>query len=419
MKSIIKHHFFFIFIILTNSLYSQEKDIYIKTQNSNWNNFSENIEAENNVRFFYKQNSIPNVEIIVKKDSVLLQRVLKESFSSTGIKVSYDGKGNYFLFKNFSFSSDIENLFVKNQTNQIMHGEIKDIDTDGEYLKTYQDFISESVVIGTNGNGNGKKIVKLSGYVTNASDGDIIPQARLMINELNTNTMSNMSGYYEILITPGTYTLIAYSLGMYNRNYKITVLSDGKLNIPLKTKSFLLEEAVVSANRNHNVRSTSMGFEKITAKSIKELPVVLGEPDIIKVALLLPGVQTIGEISSGFNVRGSPADQTMFYINDLPIYNSSHLFGLYTTFSSDAINAFEFYKSNIPIEYGGHLSSIFNIEAKKGNKENFSARAGIGPFSSRLLIEGPMQRDSSSSFLISYRSTYSDSIINKNDKELS
>jgi hypothetical protein len=158
-----------------------------------------------------------------------------------------------------------------------------------------------------------------------------------------------------------------------------------------------------------------MGFEKITAKSIKELPVVLGEPDIVKVALLLPGVQTIGEVSSGFNVRGSPADQNMFYINDLPIYNSSHLFGLYTTFNADAINAFEFYKSNIPVEFGGHLSSIFDIETKKGNAEHFSARGGIGPFSCRMLIEGPIMKDTTSSYLISFRSTYSDWLLNQID----
>ena len=103
MKYIIKHHFLFIFIILTNSLFRQEKDIYIKTQISSWDNFSKNIETEKNVRFFYDQNNIPNVEIIVKKDSVLLQQVLKESFSSKGIKVSYDGQVKYFLFKNFSF----------------------------------------------------------------------------------------------------------------------------------------------------------------------------------------------------------------------------------------------------------------------------------------------------------------------------
>ena len=415
MKSKIINYCFFFFITLSNSLFGQEKgnNIYIKTQILNWDNFSKNVEIENNVRFFYYRDSIPNIEIIVKNDSLPLDQILKESFSPYKIKVSKDKIGNYFLFKNFSISPNSDNLFLETQQNKTIQKEIKYINTDKEYLKTYKNFIPESLVIGLNGNGNKNKKVILSGYVTNSSDGDVIPQARLKINETNTNVITNSSGYYETQIKPGNYTLTVNSLGMYEKNYKLTIISNGQLNIPLKIKSFLLDEAVVSTDRNHNVRSTTMGFEKITVKSMKELPVVLGEQDIIKVALLLPGVQTIGEISSGFNVRGSPADQNMFYINNLPIYNSSHLFGLYTTFNSEAINGFKFYKSNIPIEYGGHLSSIFNIEPKKGNNENFSARGGIGPLSSRILIEGPIQKDTSSSFLISYRSTYSDWLLNQ------
>ncbi|MCK5170011.1 MAG: carboxypeptidase-like regulatory domain-containing protein [Bacteroidales bacterium] len=407
------------FIVLANPLFGQEKekDIYVKAQNSNWNNFSKSVELENNIRFFYNRDSIPNIEILVADDSVRLDQLLKDSFSSIGIKVSKDERGNYFLFKDFSVNTNLDNLFLEIQQNKTAHEGIEYKEADSEYITTYQDLISESLVIGStkNGNGNGNKTVTLSGYITNASDGSTIPQARLKINETNQNVVTNTSGYYEVLLKPGTYTLTANSLGMYEKNYKLTIISTGQLTIPLKTKSFLIDEAVVSANRNHNVRGTTMGFEKITAKSIKELPVILGEADIVKVALLLPGVQTVGEVSSGFNVRGSPTDQNMFYINDLPIYNSSHLFGLYTTFNSDAISEFEFYKSNIPIEYGGHLSSIFDIKAKKGNTENFSARGGIGPLSSRILVEGPVRKNSSSSYLISYRSTYSDWLLKQID----
>ncbi|MBK6285418.1 MAG: Plug domain-containing protein [Draconibacterium sp.] len=146
--------------------------------------------------------------------------------------------------------------------------------------------------------------------------------------------------------------------------------------------------------------------------AIKELPVVLGEKDVVKIVLLLPGVQSVGEISSGFNVRGSPSDQNMFYINDLPIYNSSHLFGLFTTFNSDAIGEFKFYKNSIPIEYGGQLSSIL-ILIKRNNK-NFSAMGGIGLTSARVLAEGPLEKEKSS-YLVSFRSSYSDWLLNQVD----
>lgn len=403
--------FYILFTLFASTLYSQktEKEIYLEKQNTNWKSFFNQLEKEYGIRFFYYKDSIPNVNIIVNEDSVTIDQALTDAFSKTSIKVSKDNSGNYFLFNDFKLQSQLNNYFRNRNQEQQSEGYY----ASDEYLKTYQDYISEHVVIGTSKNGSNNKLVKLSGYVINESDGTTIPQARLKIKELNMNIISDISGFYQTQLKPGNYTVVANSLGMYEKTYKVTLLSSGKLNIELKTKSFLMDEAVVSANRNHNVRSTTMGYEKISSKAIKELPVVLGEQDIVKVALLLPGVQTIGEISSGFNVRGSPADQNMFYINNLPVYNSSHLFGLYTTFNSDAINEFDFYKSNIPIEYGGQLSSIFDIKAKKGNSEHFSARGGIGPLSSRALVEGPIFNDSSSTYLISARTTYSDWILNQ------
>jgi len=138
----------------------------------------------------------------------------------------------------------------------------------------------------------------------------------------------------------------------------------------------------------------------------------LGEKDIIKVALLLPGIQTVGEGSSGFNVRGSPTDQNLFYINNLPIYNTSHLSGFFSSFNSDAIDEFVLYKSNIPVEYGGRLSSIFDITAKRGSLEKIKVNGGISPITGRILVEGPLKKDKSS-FLIGLRSTYSDWLLKK------
>jgi hypothetical protein len=213
---------------------------------------------------------------------------------------------------------------------------------------------------------------------------------------------------------PGDYTVVISSLGMFEKSLKLTVLSGGQANIQLLVKSILLDEATVTGIRNENINAPSMGFERMNQMVIKELPVVLGEKDVVKMVLLLPGVQSVGEMSSGFNVRGSPSDQNMFYINDLPVYNSSHLFGLFTTFNSDAIGEFKFYKNSIPIEYGGQLSSIFDIDVKKGNNKNFSAQAGIGPSSARVLVEGPLEKDKSS-YLVSLRSSYSDWLLNQVD----
>ena len=393
-------------------------DIYVREQKSNWEQFVKSVEKENAIRFFYQPEGFPVSEVVVKQDSILLIDLLQELFSKHEIEVSTDYRGNYFLFENFKLRTQVENSFGNVNLNaSFPYGDtITPSNASGEndYLKTYQDFISETITIGEKGQtaNNGK--VKVTGIVTNADDKSPIPQARLFVAELNSYFTTNSSGYYEIDILPGTYTLTVNSLGMYKKSLKLNVLSYGTLNIPLEVKAFLLDETVVLADRKQNVRSPVMGFERITEKTIKELPVVLGEKDIVKIVLLLPGVQTIGEISSGFNVRGSPSDQNMFYINDLPVYNSSHLFGLFTTFNSDAISEFKFYKNSIPVEYGGQLSSIFDIDVKRGNQKNLTVRGGIGLTSGRVLVEGPLKKDLSS-FLVSVRSTYSDWLLKQVD----
>ncbi len=412
---------FCLLLLFSGKISGQQKDyrIYLNKQITGFTDLVEKVESENEVRFYFNPDSIPNVQIEVKSDSTLLEQQLFETFSEYGIKLSKDNKGNFFLFKSFSIQPELSGvLFQKpdlpdNSTLDYRKEAGKNGVANG-YLKTYQEFIAENFVIGSNGHGNKSEKVKVSGFITNADDASPVPQTRLYIPELDKNFISNFSGYYEMELLPGDYTMVLSSMGMHEKSVKLTVLSEGVANIVLKVKSFMLDETLVTGKRNENISTTTMGFERMSQKAIKELPVVLGEKDVVKIVLLLPGVQSVGEISSGFNVRGSPSDQNMFYINDLPIYNSSHLFGLFTTFNSDAIGEFKFYKNSIPIEYGGQLSSIFDIDVKKGKDSNFSAMAGVGPTSTRVLLEGPVQKGKSS-YLISLRTSYSDWILKQVD----
>ena len=161
-----------------------------------------------------------------------------------------------------------------------------------------------------------------------------------------------------------------------------------------------------------------MGYEKISAKTMKEMPVVFGEKDVLKVAQMLPGVLNVGEGSSGFNVRGSSSDQNMFYFNKVPVYNTSHLFGFFTSFNPDVINDFTLYKSNIPASYGGRLASVFNITTRQGSKKKFFGQGGISPITGHFSLEVPAIRDKVS-IVVSGRSSYSDWILKKiNDADI-
>ncbi|MBK8490409.1 MAG: TonB-dependent receptor [Saprospirales bacterium] len=187
-------------------------------------------------------------------------------------------------------------------------------------------------------------------------------------------------------------------------------MSSGKLDLTLRPKAFLLNSVVVSSERYNNVSGSQMGFENIAVKDIKSIPMVLGEGDVLKVVQLLPGVQSVGEGSAGFNVRGSPADQNLFYIDNIPIYNTSHFLGFFSVFNSDAIRSFSILKSSIPANYGGRLASILEVQSKTGNRKKFSARGGISPITGNVMVEGPIVKEKAS-YLLSYRSTYSDWVL--------
>ncbi len=391
-----------------NTINAQNKSVYIGKTNENIHDFIRKTESQNNIKFYFFEDSIPDIQIIVKSDSILLENLLEESLQDYHIKVSSDELGNIFLFKNFSLKRNI-NLSYKHKPES--YDSIKNSSTYDSNIKTYSSLINEKISIKSKNQTNLPEKVIFSGYVYNLTNNTPVYPVLLRINETDYEITNNSSGYFKIELKPGNYTLSVNSLGMYGKDFNLEIEKNGTYNILLETKPIAIDEVTISATQNENVKSTNMGFEKISVESIKNLPMVLGEKDVIKFALLLPGVQSVSEMSEGFNVRGSPTDQNIFYINNLPVYNSAHVFGLFTAFNGDAIEEFKFYKNNIPIEYGGQLSSIFEISTKKGRVNNFSLKGGIGPTSARLSAEGPIIKDKIS-YLLSVRSTYSDWVLN-------
>ncbi len=401
---------FSLLIFFNIQLFSQSGDIIITKDYDGleWNNFVNSIEKDHPVRFFYDPENIPEFTISIKNDTVFLEDILRENLKPYKITVSIDKLNNVFLIKEKSIQVSLADDFfnIKDEKKEVKP-ETTDKKYWNSYLRTNREYISKTVVIGTKKEGAKKTEISVSGFMRNIADGKTIIGGNIYVKELETGTTTNIDGFYSLTLKKGKYTFVISSLGYEEEKYKVEVLSDGVFNIDLITKSFLLDEFTVSSEKFHNVRGNQMGLEKLSTKKITEIPVVLGEKDIIKVALLLPGIQTVGEGSSGFNVRGSPADQNLFYINNIPVYNTSHLFGFFSSFNSDAINEFALYKSNIPVQFGGRLSSVFNISAKQGNQKKFSMMGGISPISGKILFEGPIQ-NGKSSYLIGLRSTYSD-----------
>jgi hypothetical protein len=183
------------------------------------------------------------------------------------------------------------------------------------------------------------------------------------------------------------------------------------LNIDLQQEVMTLNNVVVTADKTNQVRNLQMGVQRIDVKTIKQVPAVFGEADVLRVVMMLPGVKSVGEASTGLNVRGGSADQNLILFNDATVYNPSHLFGLFSAFNSEIIKDVQLYKSGIPVKYGGRLSSVLEVNSREGNKKEYTGSAGIGLLTSRFNVEGPLIKDKSS-FLFGGRTTYANWLLN-------
>ncbi|MCF8372557.1 MAG: TonB-dependent receptor [Bacteroidales bacterium] len=250
--------------------------------------------------------------------------------------------------------------------------------------------------------------VTVSGYIRDMETGEDLIGANIVVAELKKGASSNTYGYYSISIKEGSYTLHVSYIGYQSQEIPIDLNENTKLNIVLTPAENLTQEVEVRAEKtDRNITSTEMGTVKMPVKQIKALPVLFGEVDILKTIQLLPGVQSANEGSTGFYVRGGGPDQNLILLDGANVYNSAHLFGFFSVFNADAIKDVKLIKGGMPANYGGRLSSVLDISMKEGNMKEYAAQGGIGLISSRLTVEGPLKKDTSS-FIVSGRRTYID-----------
>lgn len=249
----------------------------------------------------------------------------------------------------------------------------------------------------------------ISGTIKEKSTGETMIGVTINVKELRgTGTTCNNYGFYSLTIPEGKYHLVFSSMGYKSDTLPIELKANVKLDRTLKENASDLNEVVIRANKKEdNIRTTNIGVEKLEIKTIEKLPIIFGEKDILKTIQLLPGVKSAGEGNSGFFVRGGSADQNLILLDEAPVYNASHLFGFFSTFNSDALKDVAIIKGNNPAQYGGRLSSVLDAKMKEGNNQKYSVAGGLGLISSRLSVEGPIQKDKSS-FIISGRRTYAD-----------
>lgn len=369
--------------------------------------FVKMIEEQTDVRIFYQTEQVKNIKVTMQCDSTFISQALNSALKGTDLRSS-KWHNHYVILKGSRLTEELPDFYEKQNLNeQDFKSELTK--TEERYLAGRKSDVIKTLYVGKK-SAKSYKPVKVSGKITDIDSGEPVIGGTIYIEETQTGAASDVNGLFTIVLKPGNYNATLSSLGYKSTKYFLRVYSDGRLKVELESATFSIQEAVIRGDRQMDIKSKDPGLEKLTVKSIKTIPMMMGERDILKVSEMLPGVVSVGEGSSGLNVRGGSSDQNAFYINKIPIYNTSHLFGFYPAFNSDIIKDFEIYKGHIPAEYGGRLSSVFNITTRQGNRKNFTAHGGINPIAANVTMEGPLKKEKSS-VLISARSSYSNWIL--------
>jgi len=252
------------------------------------------------------------------------------------------------------------------------------------------------------------KNATISGFVRDAKNGETLTGAVIYPKENPSNGIAtNSYGYFSLTLPVGKYSLIVQFLGYKTKTFPIDLKENVQLSFDMEEESIALKEITITGEKNNiNVVQSEL-ISKINVREIQNIPVILGEKDILKTIQLLPGVTPAGEGNAGFYVRGGGVDQNLILLDEAPVYNPSHLLGFFSTFNSDAIKDITLYKGGFPAEYGGRLSSVVDIKMNEGNNKEYHVSGGIGLIASRLAIEGPIFKDKGS-FMIAARRTYAD-----------
>ena len=377
------------------------------------------IYRKSGVRIYFQESWVKDLKVNIHANNITVISATTLALAGTGLEVSV--WNDHLIVMPGEILPEELPRFETQQLQTDSSGQVTRALTQSEerYLTGRKADVMQTLRVGKKGLAGSSSRVTILGRITEQQTGEVLIGATMYLKEINAGTATDQNGYLSMVLKPGSYNAVFAFMGLETKKYLLEVLSDGAFSVEMKKSAIEMKEVVVLGDRQMNFRFKDPGLEKISAKAIKEIPMMMGERDILKVSELLPGITTVGEGSAGINVRGGNYDQNAFYINKIPIYNTSHLFGFFPAFNADIIKDFSIYKGHIPAQYGGQLSSVFNIIGRQGNRKRFTARGGISPVAANLSVEGPLKKDTSS-FLLSARYLYSDWILRQiNDHVIS
>lgn len=372
--------------------------------------FVKHIEAKSTFHFYYDARQFDSLRITLNVTNQPLDSVLSRTLRNTDFQYAITADQQVFITKGKPIYTLLAPGFIPGKAGQKGNPPTTAVtiaNIEDKNIKIPEATTENKVYeIGTpNGSNTGN--ANLSGYVRNLKSGEPMVGSGITIAGSKLGTVTDQFGYFTFSLPPGKHTLLISGVGMADTRRQIMLQGNGKLNIEVKERINSLNEVKISADKTANVKSVQLGVTRLDIKRIKEIPAVFGEADVLKAVLTLPGVTSVGEATTGFNVRGGAADQNLILLDGATIYNPAHFFGFFAAFNPDLVKDIQLYKSSIPEKFGGRLSSVLEVSNREGNKKIFTGSAGVGLLTSRFNIEGPLVKDQTS-FVFGARTSYSD-----------
>ncbi|SKC12902.1 TonB-dependent receptor [Dyadobacter psychrophilus] len=419
MKILLPFFILFSFVLFSRNACAQttpEKKITMRLDSARFNDFVKQVESQTGYYFYYDASKFDSLTLDLDVKDLAIRDVLDQVFKGSEFEYSIDVQKRIYITQGQKIITQlIPGLFEPDLAGD--NGTIAyagpENDAKEKLLSTAESKLHEIGIKKhriTPGNST------ITGYVRNAVTGEPVIGAAVFITSPSIGVTTDALGLYALTIPRGKQIVRIKSTGMRETQRQVMLYSDGKLDIEMRESVIALKEVSVKAGMDKNVVGTQMGTVKLTIKNLKQVPTVFGETDLLRTVLTLPGIKSVGENSTGLNVRGGSTDQNLIQYNDAVIYNPSHLFGFFSAFNPDVLKDVELYKSTIPAKFGGRLASVLDISSRDGNKKKFVASGGIGLITGRLTLEGPLVKDKTS-FLLGGRSTYSSWLIKTLDNE--
>ncbi len=405
--------FFFYFTI---SQAQEDKLVSLSFDNLSLKQVLIQIEENTDYRFYYVDSWLGDKTVSGNYQKVSLNIVLEDIFKDTILNFYITKDNAVIVTQNSVIYDELPKGFFGKEEKQVIQG----VSKVNPIFQVKEEFSQKRSVptirIGKENKDSDRVLFTLKGYASNKRTGSPIPSLAITVKNKNTGVETNQDGYYEIELSSGLNIIEASAMGMASETRRVIIYNDGQLNFNLDESLEVLDEVFIESNINENVKSAATGVEKVDVEESKNIPLVLGERDVLKVATTLPGVTTAGEGAVGFNVRGGKSDQNLILLDDAVVYNPQHFFGVFSALNPFALGEVNIYKGSIPAEYGGRLSSVFDIRTKDSDAKKLKGEAAIGPVTGTVILETPVFKDAST-FLVGGRIAYANWILRSLDDE--